>query len=282
MVYYADDMALDEVRIVYSGEKNDVLVCQDIHSPIPVYYTLIVIKDRQCAKQMLTIYEGTAKSCNKDETPYLKCFGQNEQLCFLYHYRQERHIHSFLEGQMLTPFDREQAAIHLTMEALSTPHPYPLLALLFRTGEVHIQKDNSIFFSPYFQLALLNDADAEESCTELCANMILEILQGGKKKLKSMQLIQKKVNRHAYHGLHELYRDIRLTALPQKKSSILKRIQTWFLEHKDGLFRVLLVCCIIVVVIAVVMIICQLLLGDIPFLKLFEHSFDVIGTQRLR
>ena len=282
MVYYAHNKVLKEIRTVYSGVKNDVLICQDMLSPVLMYYTLMVIKNRSCAKEIIQIYERAENVNESISLLYGKCFAQNETLCYIYPYRSERHISFFLEGQMQSLYDREQTALNLTMEALVSPHPYPLLYLLLKQHEIHIHQDNSIFFTDYFHLDLLDETKTQSDCAMLCAVRVLEILEmKGSKTQKSIRLIRKKMERNAYRGLPELYRDIHLTASPQNKMGLMKYIAAWFVMYKDLWFRVLLAVCMVVTVIAAGMLICQLIWGDIGFFKLFQHSFDVIGTQKL-
>ena len=47
------------------------------------------------------------------------------------------------------------------------------------------------------------------------------------------------------------------------------------------LFRILLLLCIVLLLCAAVMVISQIIFGDIPLLRLFQHCFDVIGTENL-
>ena len=57
MVYHTDGMILSPVREVFRGEVNDVLVCQDLRSPVRACYTLSAVKDRVTAKRLLAVLE---------------------------------------------------------------------------------------------------------------------------------------------------------------------------------------------------------------------------------
>lgn len=283
MIYQTESMVLNTVREVFSGELNSVVVCRDIRAEHPTYYTLLVIKSRECAKALLQVLEDSEKPAGEDSEFDLRCFSQNEELIYLFPYRRERPLWSFAEGQMVTPHQRESTCINLVMECLSSPLPYPLLYLLLEQGNLHIAQDNNIFFSYYFDLSQLNPGITEADCAESCARLILALLEPGmaKKRMRSLELIQKKLDKRAYRVLPELYRDIKVTALPVGKLSLWARFKRFWREHRDGLFRVLLVLCVLAAVLALIGVISQLLLGDVPLLRLFQRRFETIGTESL-
>ena len=129
----------------------------------------------------------------------------------------------------------------------------------------------------------------ERSCAACCAQLLMELLaepaEGGRRsrrrKLKSFELLQKKSQKNSYTGFAELYQDIKLTALPSAKVPLRGRLGHAWQSKRDGLFRVLLVLCILLAAAAVVMLVSQLIFGDVPLLRLFHHTFDVIGTENL-
>ena len=102
-----------------------------------------------------------------------------------------------------------------------------------------------------------------------------------KKLLQSCELIEKKCRSRSYSSLAELYRDIQLTALPEKKPTFGQRIKGFWVRNRDRIFHILLVLCTIAVIIAVIMLISQLIFGDVPLLRLFRHCFYQIGTESL-
>lgn len=284
MIYHAGDMTLSPVWTVLHGSANDVLVCRDMASPVGALYTLLVITDRGCVKTMLRIFGEHDANRHTGSDSFLLRFSQNEQLCFLFPYRDERKLSAFSQGQMITPQVREEICVNLVMECLSSPLPYPLLSLVLNQNNIHIEKDNSIYFSSFFDLDQLN-ADADESaCVAQCAEILLGLLEGGgkrKRTLNSYALLRKKTLKHSYAGFPELYHDIKVTSLPIKKEGVFSRIKYFFAHNKDRIFHILLVLCFIAILLALFLLISQVVFGDIPLLRLFEHSFEIIGTENL-
>lgn len=278
MVYTHNDMVLETVATQFSGKANDVLVCRDRNSPIGAQYTLIVIRDRDCIKKLLPVLEA-----QEAKSPFLFNFAQNDELIYGFPFQPERRFSAFARGQMLTPVLGETICTNLVMECISSTLPPPLLYLALTQNNVNITKDNYIFFTPVFDLSELDPEITETECTICCAKLILELLEGGtKKKLKSCELIRKKCQSNSYSAFPELYRDIKLTAMPGKKPGIKTRLKGFWLRSKDNLFRLLLVVCIVAVVIALIMLISQIIFGDIPLLRLFKNCFEFIGTERLK
>lgn len=285
MVYYAQGMELEVISQVFHGSANDVAVCRDRLSASGTLYTLLAVHDRACARKMLTVMEDSQRT---GESPCLLRFSQNETMLFLFPYREERKFSAFASGQMTSPEAGESICINLVMECLSTGLPWPLLYLVLEQDCVQIAKDNTVYFTMILDLKDLEPARTEKNCVSSCARLLLDLLAGPvaggrrrRKKLKSFELIRKKTGKNAYTGFPELYQDIKVTALPRVKPSLRKRFRIFWQNNRDRLFRLLLVLCILLVIAAVVILVSQMIFGDVPLLRLFRHTFDVIGTENL-
>lgn len=281
MVYHTDGMILSPVREVFRGEVNDVLVCQDLRSPVRACYTLIAVKDRSTAKRLLAVMENGRRE-SAGEEPYLRLFSENDRLCLLFEYREERRLDRFAEGQLTAMRDREHTAVNLVMACLSSPLPFPLLFLALSGGNTHLSQDGGVYFTCYFDLARLDESIGEPQCVDRCVEVLLSLLQrSSRRQLKSFELLRKKAKRDAYNAFPELYRDIRITALPEEKTGLRQRIKGAWQRNRDMLFRVLLRVCAVVAVLALVILISQLIFGEFPLLRLFQNTFETIGTEDL-
>ena len=285
MVYYARNMELEVISQVFHGSVNDVAVCRDRLSASGALYTLLVVHDRECARKLLMVMEDGQRS---GESACLLQFSQNETMLFLFPYREERKFSAFAAGQMTSPEAGEAICINLVMECLSTSLPWPLLYLVLEQDCVQIAKDNTVYFTTILDLKDLEPARTERNCVSSCARLVLDLLAGPvaggrhrSRKLKSFELIRKKTGKNAYTGFPELYQDIKVTALPQVKPSLKSRFHVFWNNNRDRLFRILLALCVLLAVAAVVVLISQLIFGDVPLLRLFRHTFDVIGTENL-
>ncbi len=285
MIYYTQGMELEVVSRAFHGSVNDVDVCRDRLSASGTLYTLLVIHDRDCARRLMTVMEENRRT---GEDPCILCFAQNEMTLLLFPYREERKLSMFAQGQMATPADKERIAINLVMECLSTAMPWPLLYLVLEQGCVQIAKDNTVYFTMLLDLAGLNAERTERSCVYRCAELILELLEmpavAGNRRgrsLKSLRLIRKKTINHVYTCFPELYQDIRVTALPPSKKSLRENGKHFWKSNRDRFFRILLVLCVLLLIAAAIVLVSQMVFGDVPLLRLFRHTFDVIGTENL-
>ncbi|MEG0779408.1 MAG: hypothetical protein RR426_02295, partial [Oscillospiraceae bacterium] len=86
---------------------------------------------------------------------------------------------------------------------------------------------------------------------------------------------------NSYSAFSELYRDIRLTAIPSQKTGFWARLRGIWWRNRDRLFHLFLALCVPLVILALVMLVSQLIFGDIPLLRLFRHCFEMIGTESM-
>lgn len=284
-IYYTSGMELEVISQRFCGKVNDVSICRDRLSASGALYLVLLIHDRTCARKFLSVAE---ESFRRECSPCVTYFAQNEELLFVFHYRDERKFSSFVKGQMTSPVVGEAIAVNLVMECMSCGLPWPLLDLVLNQDCIHITKENEIYFSMDIDLAELRPNCTERTCISSCAQIILNLLDGtsagrrrGKKRLDSFELIRKKSAKSAYQAFRELYRDIRLTSLPQEKPKLVNRVRGVWNRNRDRLFRFLLVICVILLIVALAMLVTQLIFGDIPWLRLFQNGFDRIGTENL-
>lgn len=286
MVYYSGSRELEVVSEVFRGSVNDVVVCRNRLSASGALYTLLVIRDRECARKMLAVME---RGNPGEESACLGHFSQNEELIFVFPYREARKFSSFAVSQMTSPVVGEQICVHLVMECMTSGLPWPLLKLVLEQDCVQIAQDNTVYFTVCLDLRDLREDITEKDCVSGCADLMMKLLTApgavsGRKRrkaLKSYDLIHKKSVKSAYAVFPELYRDIKLTALPTKKMGLRKRILGAWNRNRDRFFRILLVLSALVVLAALAALITQMIFGEIPWLRLFQNSFDVIGTENL-
>ena len=286
MTYSSQRMELEMISVLFRGSDNDVIVCRDRLSPSGALYTVWVVHNRACARKLLAVIESSERS---EPFPCLKQIAQNEDLLFVFPYREDRKFSEFAKGQMVTASVGESIAINVVMECLSSGLPWPLLYLVLEQGRIHITKDNSIYFTLDLDLSELDAGKTERNCVSSCARLILDLLaepaagsrRSRKKQLKSFELIRKKSMKGAYQMFPELYQDIKLTAIPGVKVPLKQKVKGAWQRNRDWLFRLLLIVCGLLVLIALAMLVTQIIFGEVPWLRLFQNTFDVIGTENL-
>lgn len=285
MIYYPRGMELEVVSELFRGRVNDAVVCRDRLSASGEMYTLLIVHNREYAMKLLGVLEDNTRD---GTSPCIMSFAQNDKLIFMFPYREERKLSSFVKGQITDITTSETIAVNLVMECLSVALPWPLLHLVLEQELVNINKDNTVYFTMNIDLEKLDPEVNEKKCVSDCVWMLMEILDAPiagkhkrKKQSKSLELIRKKSTKGAYTCLPELYQDIRFTAIIIKESSLARGFKGFWKRNRDRFFKILFALCIALVVVALLMLITKLIFGDIPWLRLFENRFDVIGTQDL-
>ncbi|MDR0433516.1 MAG: hypothetical protein LBH21_00465 [Gracilibacteraceae bacterium] len=281
MIFYAGDMVLASAREVFTGPKNSVFICRDIRSPLDAFYTLLTVKDKETAKKLVAVFEnGRPPAAAAEERPYIACFGQNTLLCYVFAYHEERRLDLFAPGQIISMRDWETMSVNLLLACLSSPLPFPLLALALEQGHIHLRKDGTVFFTPYFDLTDLKEDSGEAVCARLCAERLVA-LQPRRGRAKSAELMRKKLAHNSLRGLPELYRDIKITEI-RRKSGLKAKAAGFWRHGQDRLFTTVLVVSAALAGFALIVFVSQLLFGEIPIFRLFERCFDLIGERSLR
>lgn len=281
MIYNAGEKKLNCIRKVLENEVVEVWVAQDTGKDGDAEYnTLIIVKDHGTAKRLMKIWEDGLRegreSCGQMPAG-------REEFCIVYPYREERPLYKFYGSEPRSGKECEQICINLLVECISSGEAWPLLYLILCQKQVHIEKDLSIFFGYQLDLKELNEEIGEKDCVVKCARMVLDMMQDTPEMEKTigMNLIRKKLLKDGYSHFAELFRDIHMDAGAWKKVKLKERIKDFFQAKRRTIIRILLIISAFLGVIAVLMILSQMIFGDIPFLRIFTGSFEMIGRESL-
>lgn len=279
-----ENLVPEVIRTVAKTDLCDVLVCRDAASASGGLFTVISVKTADKAKEFLKSLENT-EIRDKDNSPYIGSRSDGGSLSLYFRYRPERKLASF-QNQLITPLMREKTCVSLIMECMTTQVPFSVLYEALSEENLNISEDGNTYFN-YFITADNFDAQrGEKECVNRCADIVLNILSGvserKQRKLKSLILVRKKVDRGAYNTFAELYKDISFTQLSAKKIGLLDRLKAWFERNKDRLFRILITVCILLAVFALVMLVSNLLFGGFGWFSMRYTELDVIGTETLK
>ncbi|MCI9436369.1 MAG: hypothetical protein HFH85_04220 [Lachnospiraceae bacterium] len=279
MFYQSQRMKLRCVRIVKKSRTNDIVICEDLNTAARNLYTLLVIKEHQTVKTYLEVFEQAGLAA---QDSYIDSFSDQGAFCMVFPWQQERPLKDFYMGESYTLTECENVCISVIMACITSNLPYPVLYLILEQGQLHLAKDRTVCLGYQIDLAELDPAKSERDCAVQCASILRDLLRPkSSQKAFSYRLLEKKIARKSYRKLTELYKDIRITAAPGQKKGIRKRIVGWFLRNQDGLFRFLLYLCSVLAILVLVSLLSQLILGDIPWLRLFINGFKTIGTETL-
>lgn len=279
MVYRIGNMTLQQTQEIFRGEVNDVVVCQDIEADSKIYYTVLVVHDRDLAKKLMDIFHSkTGQQNNK----FVKDFTWKNSYLMVFDYVKERSLKQFFSSEISTLQECEILAQNLVVECLAGGIPDPILYLQLKQDQIHISKDKSIYLGYNIDLKEFSDARTEKDCATICAQKIFGYIETmSAQKATSYKLLEKKVWKSGYQRFTDLYKDLKMAAQPLKKEGFLLRIKKMVRNNQDRLFKVLIVVCILLGIFALAMFLSQMIFSDVPFLRIFFNPFKIIGTESL-
>ena len=272
MIYQINNMLLNVTQKLYNGEVNDVVVCQDLSAVSKTFYTVLVIKEHDVARRVISIYENYSIVSGSYDDHYLMVFP----------YVNERPIESFFRAEIETLEECENLCSDVVIKCVTSEIPFPIMYLQFQQKKINKSKAGEIYFSYCLDLKELSETVGEEECATLCARMLFGLLSNvTDESTVSYTLLKKKAHREGYLKFIDLYKDIQAATVKIEKRKFLVRLKLFFARNRDRFFRLLLILCVSAATIALFMLISQLIFGDIPLFRIFVNTFKKIGTESL-
>lgn len=285
MIYHVGKMILQETQEVFRGQVNDVIVCQDMADAGKIYYTVLIVHNRDVAKRLLELFHG-GRGQSKER--FVADFTWKDSYLMVFDYVRERPLREFFSSEIASLAECEQLCLNLVTECLACGVPYPVLYLQLLQDQIHISKDKNVYLGYCIDLSQFMGHIGEKECATLCAQKIFPMLgessmgkNGKPSRATSYHLLEKRSWKSGYHRFTDLYKDLKMASVPLKKEGILLRIKKFFRHNRDRLFRLLLILCVVLGLLALMMILSQMIFSDVPFLRLFVNTFKQIGTESL-
>ncbi len=279
MRFQSDKMILNCIQTVLSSDKAEVHVCVDEAGAGDSTYTVIAIKDHTLSKQILV----SGMEEDIDESEYLiDHFAANGMDILVFPYAQKRPLLRFYFGNALTLEQAEDVCRNVVLTAIQCRLPSPILYMVLDQDLLQLSKDRSVYISYELDFDKFDPGKSESDCVVLCAKLLIGLLEGKTtQKAITYQLLKKRSKSQGYISFAQLYKDVIMSGSPGKKKGIIAKLRSWFIKNKDRLFVLLMWVCIALAVIALASLITQLIMGDVPWLRVFFNGFKIIGTEHL-
>lgn len=268
------------VREVWSGEANDVYVCQSPDSSAAPYKTVWLVRDHRIAKDLVGKLNGVCE----------ECFMHNEDAGFVFAYEGERPLQKFyLNAVQEGVLPAAGIWLELIVRCMTSGLPQAVLNIILKQRQIHISADGNIWFGYFLDLAAYDPQADEEENVGLCAACIMELIEAGAagKKADTAQnmrvgnLLQKKLDRGKYREFMQLYSDVKLVTKERSQAAGKERLKLFAASGQDTIYRGLAALCIVLVCLTIFMLIGHLFFGEFSFWKLFRGPLDRIGTESL-
>ena len=274
MTFESQKASYTVVSTLFSGEKNCCYVARLTDDMDGRSFTIIAVRDHDAIRALM---EAESKIVSIKNSQMIDTFSYGNDYVLVFPYRQERPLKTFFVGEALSLSEVEEIGTNLLLACISASLPYPVLYLLLEQGQINLSKDGGIFFSYNIDLKEMDLRKTERDCTVKCAQ-ILRAMLATKEDEKN---ISYKSDNNSYTSFTELYRDLRIAAMPVEKKGIIVRIKSFFARNADLLFGILFWVCLILGIIALIILLSNVVWGDVPILRLFVNTFKNIGTESL-
>ena len=279
MIYESDKMRLLPVSTKFVGQVNDCYICRDLNSSGGILYTTIVIHDHDVVRRVLEMFKLSNRNGGEilvDE------FAASDKHVLVFPYHNERPLFDFYEGESLTLSQCEDVCISTILACITCDLPYPIVYLLLTGGMLNLASDGSVYFGYEMDLSKLDDTISEKECTDICAKILLKMLEPkAGQKATSYYLLEKKTANSSYTRFPDLYRDITIAAVSKKKITVWFLIKLWIKRNSDTIIGILFWISLILAVITLSIIISRLFLGGNSWFRLLFNTFKKIGTESL-
>ena len=273
MIYESGKMQLLVVATKFVGEVNDCYICRDLLSSGGILYTVIVVHQHEVVKNVLSLF---ALSDRKGEKTLIDDFSFGDKHIYVFPYHNERPLHQFYEGETLTLAQCEEICISTILACITSDLPYPILYLLL------LAADRSVFFGYELDLKDIDVNISESECTQICAEILLKLLEPKSgQKATSYYLLQKKTANGSYSRFTDLYRDITIAAVTNKKLTPWVLFKLWLKKNSDTLLGILFWISLILGILALSIILSRFFLGGSSWFRLLFNTFKKIGTESL-
>ncbi len=279
MIYESGNMRLLTVTTRSVGEVNDCYICRDLSSSGGTLYTVIIVHQHEVVRNLLEMFK---LSDRKGEGVLIKDFSIGEGHALVFPYHRERPLLEFYEGKSLSLAQCEEICINTILACITSDLPYPILYLLLKDGQLNLAGDRSVFLSYELDLSKLDETKTESDCTGECAAILLELLRPKSgQKATSFYLLDKKVANGSYDRFTDLYRDITIAAVTNKKLTPFVLFKLWLKRNSDTLIGILFWLSVILAVIALSILLSRMFLGGSSWIRLLYNTFKRIGNESL-
>jgi len=279
MTFESQKSSYTVVSTLLDGEANCCYVARLTDDMGGRSFSIIAVKDHDAIRMLM---EAESKIEDLKNSQLVDAFSYGNDYILVFPYRQERPLSSFFVGESMTLSEIEDIGTNLLLACMTVSLPFPILYLMLEQGQINLSKDGGIFLSFNIDLKYLDLKRTERDCTVKCAQILREMLSTkADEKNISYELLSRKSENNSYNTFTELYRDLRIAAMPVEKRGLLVRIKSFFHRNADLLFGILFWVCLILGIVALILLLSHVVWGNVPIIRWFINTFKIIGTESM-
>lgn len=257
---------LDVLGTLVRSDANDVCLCRVRQTEETCL--VWIVKDRRAARRLIG---------NKDGLPCREMFPCGEYVGMILPWEERRSLERYWEPARQQADETVRLCRDIVSLCMTSRLAFAVLHRVLEKRLINIRRDGTLYFNYDISMDGMQWDCTEQTCVSACAGIVLDILdKSGKDNRRLAQLVQRRAARGRYRSFLDLYRD-----LVRKKRVRRRRRRTVSDRAKRRLFGccTVIVCAILALIVA--MLLMQLMSGEILFFRIFDTSFEQIGTENL-
>lgn len=282
MILDTGSMRLLVVREVLKGKANDVVICMEEGKPAGSYYTVWVMKDHTMAKAVFRDFFHKNPENRGTQNAYLEYFSQGASFYFTFPYEQERPLMRFYKKEIYDLENRRRILLQMVAKCMTSGLPDTILYLILMQEQLQLGQDGEVRFQYMINFDDYPKKEVSVECVRLCAGIVYKLLgEEGKYGFAGQKLIEKKLARNIYFDMGVLYRDVRLVMDKKPNRSFMTKFSKLSQARERKIFSIVFFVCIILTCFTMFMMVSQIVWGEVPLFRIFNNSFEQIGTESL-
>lgn len=197
------------IRTVFSNNKYSVNVCKKANSDAKVFYTALILRDKQLQSRVLQLIPEHDLKSNLNDI--CEIIAADSELILLFKYNTESPLFYYNSLYWKRFSDRLNVARNLLAELMSNNLPQEMLLFLLEDYNINLTSDGNIYFNYFMDLNLLPTSVSEQDVVNKAAEVVLRILtENNSIHLSEINLFTVKVQRKSYTSFAAIYSDLKL------------------------------------------------------------------------
>ncbi len=259
---------------LYEGTANIAYLCRICGDDDGKKYIINQVLEKRLFRRIIRMFFEAEGGCTE-------CFTMEDKLCLVFEYNAPRAFDSFFMPDEISCKDGEKIFLKIVRECIASSLPYPYLYMVITQRRFNLYENGDVSIDYAVNLDRLSEEFTQVQCVEALLIELIKFYDEMGKDSVSRQIITKKYRHSSYSLLSELEDDLLLSAISTKRTALPKRIWMFIRAHSYVIFNVVKVCLVVLAVVALITLVMQLTMGDIPYLRLFYNSFEVIGDRSM-
>lgn len=281
MEFQIGNRLITGVRLAYEGQYNTVWICTaEGNKKGKEMCTVIRLEDRQLLDKLL---KAAVHAEKKGRKIWNTSFSFRKKFLAVYPYEEERPLERYYRPKQFSLDKCCDIGVSIAAECATAQWDFSVLYLILEQKQLHIRKNGQVFFGFALDLEHINPFRNEKDCACKCGELIYRLLEDckGIRERTGFLLLEKKLQKEGYETFDSLLQDLCLLHKKKKSRTFGETCRSFWKRYEKRILKVLAAAGCILGLAALAAALSRAVWGDVPVLRVFFHTFDIIGTENL-